>query len=619
MDKKINTSGPSSGFIEDPTITPFPINWNRLNKIRFEDAPTDYILLCKLTEKYNEIVEATNSLEEAMEKFTEWVSKNIEDSTIEQLNKWLEDGTFENLINEEIFANLNNEINELKKNLFDFVNIKEFGAVGDGITNDTQALRDAFAVSNKIFFPTGTYLIKGTYRELLFNVENKEDLYFIGDKAIISYETENSTLFNFVNCKNLNFEGITFQSNAQYQEDSPSWTYDKIIEIVLCENVTIKRCACNNCVIAFDINDSTNIYIYDNVFTNYKVGSVMLQTILPTHDAWNTTIGMATYKGNTNVFIKNNIFQNGYEGLKIAYLAENVLVSNNIFKDNPRDGVDITGWSFQKIVVDSNIFINDPIEIKTLHDFNESPPSKKLYFDQISVTNNKLLDPSSGDEQTAVSAIRLLYIPDYTVTDPTSIIIDSNEVSFTGDFNTNRGYNAFYIASKSNNPHSFVVSNNKLFGNKQVSRVVYICGGKNIDIVNNVFNEYYSYVVYCDDAFDLAINFSNILIEGNKCYPYMQVGACNLLTIGAPDKYSGFTIINNTFDYTPTKAYPYGGGTTGKIFAMNNKTISTASSIPSQRGDIGLIIPSTDNTCEGYVAINYGNPSTFKKYNVYSD
>ena len=70
MGKKINTSGPSSGFIADPTITPFPINWNRLNKIRFEDAPTDYILLCKLTEKYNEIVEETNSLEEAMEQET---------------------------------------------------------------------------------------------------------------------------------------------------------------------------------------------------------------------------------------------------------------------------------------------------------------------------------------------------------------------------------------------------------------------------------------------------------------------------------------------------------------------------------------------------------------------
>lgn len=92
MSKKINTSGPSSGFIVDPTITPFPINWNRLNKIRFEDAPTDYILLCKLVEKYNEIVEATNSLEEAMEQFFAWVEENLGTYAREYLQQLLEDG-----------------------------------------------------------------------------------------------------------------------------------------------------------------------------------------------------------------------------------------------------------------------------------------------------------------------------------------------------------------------------------------------------------------------------------------------------------------------------------------------------------------------------------------------
>ena len=92
MGKKINTSGPSSGFIADPTITPFPINWNRLNKIRFEDAPTDYILLCKLTEKYNEIVEATNSLEEAMEQFFTWAQENLGEYAQTYLQQLLDSG-----------------------------------------------------------------------------------------------------------------------------------------------------------------------------------------------------------------------------------------------------------------------------------------------------------------------------------------------------------------------------------------------------------------------------------------------------------------------------------------------------------------------------------------------
>lgn len=92
MSKKINTSGPSSGFIADPTITPFPINWNRLNKIRFEDAPTDYILLCKLTEKYNEIVDSTNSLEEAMEQFFAWAQENLGEYAQNFLQQLLESG-----------------------------------------------------------------------------------------------------------------------------------------------------------------------------------------------------------------------------------------------------------------------------------------------------------------------------------------------------------------------------------------------------------------------------------------------------------------------------------------------------------------------------------------------
>lgn len=92
MSKKINTSGPSSGFIADPTITPLPINWNRLNKIRFEDAPSDYILLCKLTEKYNEIVDSTNSLEEAMEQFFAWAQENLGEYAQNFLQQLLEDG-----------------------------------------------------------------------------------------------------------------------------------------------------------------------------------------------------------------------------------------------------------------------------------------------------------------------------------------------------------------------------------------------------------------------------------------------------------------------------------------------------------------------------------------------
>ena len=61
-------------FIYDPYISPIPINWNPINKISFEDAPTDYMLLVKLSNKVNEIIEQLNSYEP---ESTEYIDQQI--------------------------------------------------------------------------------------------------------------------------------------------------------------------------------------------------------------------------------------------------------------------------------------------------------------------------------------------------------------------------------------------------------------------------------------------------------------------------------------------------------------------------------------------------------------
>ena len=40
-----------------------------------------------------------------------------------------------------------------------FLNIKSFGAVGDGKTDDTEALKKALASGVPVYFPTGIYLV----------------------------------------------------------------------------------------------------------------------------------------------------------------------------------------------------------------------------------------------------------------------------------------------------------------------------------------------------------------------------------------------------------------------------------------------------------------------------
>lgn len=76
--------------------------------------------------------------EELAKRFEAW-DKNLEefdDEVIRLLQEWIDDGTFAHIINEEIFQLLNEEIRRIE------MNPNNFGVVGDGVTDDTQAFQE---------------------------------------------------------------------------------------------------------------------------------------------------------------------------------------------------------------------------------------------------------------------------------------------------------------------------------------------------------------------------------------------------------------------------------------------------------------------------------------------
>jgi hypothetical protein len=61
-----------------------------------------------------------------------------------------------------------------------FVNVKSYGAVGDGVTDDTAAINAALAAANEIYFPPGTYMTTGGH-----NIQGKSLIGFNRDASII--------------------------------------------------------------------------------------------------------------------------------------------------------------------------------------------------------------------------------------------------------------------------------------------------------------------------------------------------------------------------------------------------------------------------------------------------
>lgn len=86
--------------------------------------------------------------------------------------------------NQDIIAEWEARISALEQNGVGMINVKGFGAIGDGVTDDTDAIRNArnaAVSSNKaLYFPVGTYMIHGS-----IELWNGCEIYGEGSKSII--------------------------------------------------------------------------------------------------------------------------------------------------------------------------------------------------------------------------------------------------------------------------------------------------------------------------------------------------------------------------------------------------------------------------------------------------
>jgi hypothetical protein len=133
--------------------------------------------------------------------------------------------------------------------LGDVVSVKDFGAVGDGVTDDTAAIQDALTAGGKVVVPTGTYKITSTLLldvskasliavgQVTFSMESIANTYIIQVYSTATYP--NGSLKNGTNY----VEGITFTGN--YFANSKGAlvghvTYDQTNEILF-RNCTFSK------------------------------------------------------------------------------------------------------------------------------------------------------------------------------------------------------------------------------------------------------------------------------------------------------------------------------------------------------------------------------------------
>lgn len=122
--------------------------------------------------------------------------------------------------------------------LRDWVSVKDFGAVGDGVTDDTAALRACAAAltsDTTVVFPAGEYLISYTgglsdvYGEDIFPIKDVSNIRIVGDKATIKVVDHNIAangglrIFVLDGAQNVEITGFKFDMSFINRNDSSSY------------------------------------------------------------------------------------------------------------------------------------------------------------------------------------------------------------------------------------------------------------------------------------------------------------------------------------------------------------------------------------------------------------
>jgi hypothetical protein len=101
----------------------------------------------------------------------------------------------------------------VRDKLRDFVSVKDFGAVGDGTTNDTAAVTAALAEGREVWFPAGNYLISPIALSALAKIK----LRGAGRDVTKITLASTGTALTFSNCHWVQISDISFEASGTAQ------------------------------------------------------------------------------------------------------------------------------------------------------------------------------------------------------------------------------------------------------------------------------------------------------------------------------------------------------------------------------------------------------------------
>ncbi|WP_366560109.1 right-handed parallel beta-helix repeat-containing protein [Bacillus pumilus] len=177
---------------------------------------TDRLTIEEIRSQFSDILEEINKLDKDLGDRIVATAASLS-SKIDSVSKLIGDISKIKADGQNLVEKLLNVLNDIR------INVKDFGAIGDGKADDSKAINDVFKLASSkgflyVHFPPGTYKVNESVRPF-------SNTYITGYGATIGrYSQHSNTLLSLVHpgvvatgyngIKNVTIEGLTFEGNA---------------------------------------------------------------------------------------------------------------------------------------------------------------------------------------------------------------------------------------------------------------------------------------------------------------------------------------------------------------------------------------------------------------------
>jgi hypothetical protein len=323
------------------------------------------------------------------------------------------------------------------------VNVLDYGAIGDGVANDTAAIQAAIdADAGAIYFPKGTYrVVPGATFALEVNAKTVQ---MFGDSATISMvDTGNKIALYFLNSDNCSLRGIRFVGSGTNTADSGQG----LVQFTYCDNVQVTNCQfidanCDGLAIAVANNVQVTNCIFDgsskaNLYVNASNNIALIGNISKNfggHTAAGSVVGVGiAFLGNTDGIVSNNTVYDG-TGIGILVGSSNILT--------PKRNV-ISANTIKSVTNPTNIGVSSGIRLENLAADTACGTVVEGNLIQACGVYGVYVENHSGATVRGNTAIESV-LSSFVVATANDVTLDSNTAINTNTSNT-AGQHAFFL------------------------------------------------------------------------------------------------------------------------------------------------------------------------------